>query len=128
MRFLILLFIFVLALTGQLFASEKYYFSYDGSVVSIPIFKYRKFKVNDVCLKNIKTCNALKSISKKYPRPIVNPKVSSIAQVHCKNLGGHPIIMKDEEMNMASFCMFKDKTIIDSWSIYNFHFKEKNNK
>ena len=123
------LYIFLIFLFGifntTLCASEKYIFSYGGKEVLIPMVKYKNIRVNDLCLKKIKTCEAYKAFTRVIKKPLGKTNLSSIAQEHCKNLGGHPVLLKDTQLNISSFCMFKDKTLIDSWDVYNAHFGDK---
>ena len=99
---------------------EKYFLYHKEKRVPIPITKYKKILINDLCLKKIEDCVAYKTYIKKSKKiKLKQNNLSTIAAAYCKYVKGVPLILKDNKYNSAGFCVFKDKTIINSWDLYN---------
>ena len=126
-----LYFIFYMVQPLVIGASETktYFLEHENDKVAITFYKFKETFINDICFKKIKRCQAFKAYqtqsknrfdSKKYKN------LSSPAAAFCKFSYGVPLILRDQKLNQASFCAFDDKTIIDSWNLYNSYLKTHN--
>ncbi len=114
-----LILISLLSLTANSFAKE---FALDTGekIIKYNIVKVNNISVDDKCAKDIQKCMAYKAVKKKAKIPAKSETATLIghpASKKCLNKGGAPLVLTDKLNNEYDFCIFKDKTLVNSWDI-----------
>lgn len=118
--------LFSLLFTALAFASPKtetYRYTHAGQTINMPTERSAKEKVvvNDICVKNEKSCEALKVF--RGPAKIksfTGDLPGNTAGTYCRHLGGTELFTKKGEEDFL-FCVFPDLTAIDGRALYMQH-------
>ena len=110
----------ILSLVTQLAVADDFILRVKDQQVKITFQKSEGLLVNDICLNNIKTCQALKEAHLKIELPKkMKGNLGSPAQNFCKSINGTALTLFKPDLSTMSFCSFDDQTIISSWDLYN---------
>ncbi|UXR65666.1 DUF333 domain-containing protein [Bdellovibrio bacteriovorus] len=104
--------------------------SYDSTkkvYISVPIIERDGVKISKNCLKSGKMqCEAWAAVGKKLtltPTPGVG-FVGNPAARYCHEHKAANHILRDEKQREFDYCVFADGSMIDSWTLFNKHFKK----
>jgi|GEM_PF-3558438 len=90
---------------------------------SYKVFKTKKFEdfeLETSCFKNEKPkCDAY-SFAQVKPKPITlkHEGLNNFAAIHCSEITGKNLIAFDDERKEYNFCLFRDGSMVNSWSVY----------
>lgn len=87
------------------------------------IFKtktYEELELDSSCFKNsIPNCEAYKLSQLKTKGPVLkHESMNNFAAVHCADINGKNLIALDKDRNEYNFCLFKDGSMVNAWSMY----------
>ncbi len=85
--------------------------------------KYEELILSESCFKSGKPqCQAYQVSLKKVPSSLPKTSMAPHPAAHyCQDVGGNNRIAKDATGAQYDYCLFKDGSLIDSWSLYNKH-------
>jgi putative hemolysin len=103
--------------------AEDYLLRRGKEVVTIPVETFKGSLVNDICREKKNQCLALKVLNQKPKgvEQIETAHFGSKAEAYCYSLEGSPINLLDSKGSSRTFCAFADKTLIDTWELFNAH-------
>lgn len=118
------LLIFCMILNSSVVFAETYEMNLPKKKVKLEIQKYEEVHLSESCLQKNKkpTCDAYAALTKKIKETHPNiPLAGHPAATFCGSAGGVNRILTKPNTTQYDFCEFKDKSMIDSWDLYN-HF------
>lgn len=110
---------------------DTYIFNKDDQSKQFKIKEFGNLKLTEDCFQNAKSlkpnCEAytaalIKIEDSQYKQ--ISPYHNHQASLHCELIGGKNVIAKTSENNDMDFCLFKDGSMVSSWSAF-YYKKEK---
>ena len=110
----------ILNLVSQLVVADDFILRVKDQQVKIAFQKSDGLLINDICLANLKNCQAFQEAhSKVEVQKKIKGNLGSPAQNFCKSINGTALTLFKPDQTTMSFCSFDDQTIISSWDLYN---------
>lgn len=124
-----IIYLLIFSICSTSFSDDIFLLS-DGKLqVEIPFKETQKALVNDVCLKDLKKCQALQVLNSKTNRSKLEiKKFGHEAAAYCRTVEGIHLNLINKKGEGMSFCAFSDHSIISSWDLYRAHFPDSNKK
>lgn len=97
---------------------EYYYYQNNDNIVTFKTKTIDGLIVSDTCENKETKCLALQKV-KENSMYNSHKGGRNPASLYCLQVGGNPIIVRNEFHNIYGFCEFADKSKIDEWSLYN---------
>lgn len=104
---------------------NQYSLDKDGKITIFSTKMFSDFKLSQHCFKNSKSlkpvCEAWDASHKKINEADIKlktPEMNNKAAIYCDLIGGQNVIVKTYQNSESDFCLFKDGSLVSSWSAY----------
>lgn len=104
---------------------NQYSLDKDGKVTVFSTKVFSDLKLSEHCFKNSKSlkpnCEAWDASHKKINQndiKLKTPEMNNKAAIYCDLIGGQNVIVKTYQHSESDFCLFKDGSLVSSWSAY----------
>ncbi len=100
--------------------SDEYAVFTDEAYKIFKTKKYEEFELDMSCFKKAKPdCVAYTMAQVKPKKPVFkHESINNIAAIHCADISGKNLIALDSKKREYNFCLFKDGSMLNSWSAY----------
>ena len=108
--------------TTKLLKKDQYSVEKDNKITIYTVKDYEGLSLTSNCFKNGKpNCEAytagLKKVDTHNTKP-TTPYNNNLGSLHCSLIGGSGVIAKSQTNGESDFCLFKDGSMVSSWSAY----------
>jgi hypothetical protein len=104
-------------------AAEIYRYESQGKIIAMPTEIVKGARVNDLCAKDSKNCQALKVYrGRGKMQGFAGAKQGGFLGAYCERVGGTTLLAHAGEEAGTPFCLFDDLTAIDAGQLYRRHF------
>jgi hypothetical protein len=105
-------------------AGGPYTYLYGGRTITVPIQEHEGVRVNDICIKNLATCQALKILREpSRVNQIRHAQDANFSGAYCELLSGTQLYLHQDPHYEFQFCVFSDLTMLDAKILYERHTK-----
>ncbi len=109
---------------------NQYSLDKDNKITVYTVKDYDGLTLTSNCFKKNKpNCQAytsgLKKVDTQNTKPVTQYN-NNMGSIHCSLIGGKGVIVKSHTGGESDFCLFKDGSMVSSWSAYYKIFPQKN--